>query len=50
MFGIALNRNGKLRNAKNTKFLKNICVPGIINTPQRKPRKPERLLKSALGL
>jgi hypothetical protein len=50
MFGVALNRNGKLRNAKNTKFLKTICVPGVINSPQRKPSKSERSLKSALGL
>lgn len=50
MFGVALNRNGNLRNAKNTKFLKNICVPGVINSPQRKPSKPERSLKAALGL
>ena len=28
LFGVALNRNAKLRNSKNTKFLKNICVPG----------------------
>lgn len=50
LFGIALNRNGSLRNAKNTRFLKNICVPGIINSPPRPPYKDERELKSILGL
>lgn len=50
MFGIALNRNRNLRNAKNTKFLKSICVPGVINSPQGKPDKAERSLKGALGL
>ncbi|WP_147292956.1 hypothetical protein [Dyella psychrodurans] len=50
LFGIALNRNPALRNARNLKFLRNICVPGVVNSPQRRPYKPERELKSALGL
>jgi hypothetical protein len=50
LFGVALNRNSALRNAKNTKFLKGICVPGVINSPQRPPHKQDRALKSALGL
>lgn len=50
MFGIALNRNTGLRNSKNTKFLKNLVVPGVINTPQRPPTQDERSLKAALGL
>lgn len=50
MFGIALNRNNKLRNSKSTKFLKNIVVPGIVNTPQRAPTTDERSLKTVLGL
>ncbi len=50
MFGVALNRNPKLRNLKNTKFLKNLVVPGVINTPQRPPTNDERSLKQALGL
>ena len=49
-FGVALNRNSNLRNAKNTKFLKNITVPGIVNSPKRAPNKHERALKAALGL
>lgn len=50
MFGIALNRNSELRNSRNTKFLKNIVVPGIINTPPRPPTKDECSLKAVLGL
>lgn len=50
MFGVALNRNVNLRNSKNTKFLKNIVVPGIVNTPQRSPTTDERSLKAVLGL
>lgn len=50
LFGIALNRNPALRNTKNTKFLKNVCVPAIINSPARKPNKQELALKAALGL
>jgi hypothetical protein len=50
MFGIALNRNGELRNSKNTKFFRRICVPGVINTPKRAPSKPEQSLRKDLGL
>lgn len=50
MFGIGLNRNQQLRNSKNTKFLKNLVVPSILNSPQRKPTISEKTLKEALGL
>lgn len=50
MFGVGLNRNHQLRNAKNTTFLKNLVVPGVLNSPQRPPTNPERALKMALGL
>ena len=50
MFGVALNQNAGLRNAKNTSFLRNVVVPGIINTPQRAPTKQEKSLKRALGV
>ena len=50
MFGIALNRNGSLSNTKNTKFLKSMIVPGVLNTPRRKPKASEKALKSVLGL
>jgi hypothetical protein len=50
MFGVALNRNPDLRNSKNTRFLKNIVVPGILNSPQRPPTANERAFKAVLGL
>lgn len=50
MFGVAFKRNPQLRNARNTRFLKNLVVPTVINTPQRPPTLPERALKATLGL
>lgn len=50
MFGVALKRNPKLRNAKSTKLLKNLVVPGVINSPRRSPTIPERAMKVAFGL
>ena len=50
IFGIALNRNKKLRNAKNTKFLKNLKVPGIINSPKGRPTESEREMKAVFGI
>ena len=50
MFGIALNRNRGFRNSKNTKFFRNVCVPGVINTPRRPPSKAEASLRKDLGL
>lgn len=50
MFGVGLNRNARLRNAKDTKFLKSIVVPGVVNSPQRPPKLSELSLKAALGL
>jgi len=50
MFGVAIKRNPNLRNAKSTKFLRNLMVPGIINSPQRPPTTPECAMKAAFGL
>ena len=50
LFGVALKRNPNLRNAKSTKFFKNLVVPGVINSPRRPPTSPERALKAAFGL
>jgi len=50
MFGLALTRNKRLRNARNTRFLKNLVVPGVINSPQRPPTKSEREMKAVFGL
>lgn len=50
IFGIALNRNRSLSNSRNTKFLKTMTVPGVLNSPQRQPKIPEKALKNVLGL
>jgi len=50
MFGIALNRNGSLSNSKNTKFLKKMVVPGVLNSPRGRHKAPEKALKNALDL
>lgn len=49
MFGVALKRNRKLRNQKNTKFLKKLVVPGIINSPKGRPSEAVKALKETLG-
>lgn len=50
LFGIALNRNVRLSNTRNTRFLKSMSVPGVLNSPRRKPRMAEKALKEMLGL
>lgn len=50
MFGIALKRNRELSNAKNTKFLKHLVVPGIINPTPEQPSEAAKVLRRALGL
>ena len=36
LIGMALSRNPKLENARGTKFMKQMVVPGVLNTPQGK--------------
>ncbi len=43
--GLALQRNRRLRNSKNTAYPRFMSVPGIINSPPGKPTKPARLLR-----
>ena len=50
LIAYAYRANTKLCNIQNTKLLKTLVVPGIINTPQRPPYTPERTLKKTLGL
>jgi len=50
LIGIALERNRELLNVKKTRLLREIVVPGIINSPQGAPAQPQRDLKKALGL
>jgi hypothetical protein len=50
LIGLAINRNYRLLNIRGTKFLKEMRVPGIINTPQGGARSLSvQALKKALG-
>jgi hypothetical protein len=50
LIGIALERNSNLLNVKKTKLLREMVVPGVINSPQAAPVQAVRDLKNALGL
>jgi hypothetical protein len=51
LIGLAIQRNPKLLNIKGTKLLKNLRVPGIINTTRGKARSLSvQSLKKALGV
>jgi len=50
LIGMALERNSEIFNIKKTKLLREMVVPGIINSPQAHPTKSEQDLKNALGL
>ena len=45
----ALSKNNDLANTKNTSFVKEIMLPGVLNSPKGKPSKGSRLLRSVLG-
>jgi hypothetical protein len=50
LLGLAISRNSRLMNIRGTKFLKDMEVPGIINTPQGTARSlAVQALKKALG-
>jgi hypothetical protein len=50
LIGLALERNPLLTNIKNTKLLKEMKVPGVMNSPQSAPTLAVRDLRNALGL
>lgn len=50
LMGHALNKNRRLLNQKKTKFLKSICVPGLLNTGKGPRSKSATSLRNALGL
>lgn len=50
LIGMALERNGELMNVKKTKLLRDMVVPGIINSSPGKPTSAIKSLKVALGL
>lgn len=50
LIGSALSRNQKLKNLKGTKLLREMHVPGLLNTTPGKPPPSVTALKKALGL
>jgi hypothetical protein len=50
LIGMALEQNENLTNVKNTKLLREMVVPGVINSPQARPTSPVADLRNALGL
>lgn len=50
LIGMALEQNKDLLNIQKTKLLRDMKVPGVINNPQARPKKPVATLRNALGL
>ncbi len=50
LIAMALEKNKGLFNIKKIKLLREMVVPGIINSPPGAPTKPQKDLKNALGL
>ncbi len=50
LIGKALEKNPELLNVSKTQLLREMMVPGIINTPKGNPSGPVRQLKNALGM
>ena len=50
LIGHALSANKGLINKKNTKFLKELRVPGVLNSPPGNLRKEAELLRFVLGI
>lgn len=50
LIAVALRRNDKLLNVKDTKLLKNMVVPGLLNSPKGKPYGSVTEFKKLLGL
>jgi len=49
MIGVALEKNHELMNIKKTKYLRGMCVPCLINTPNGKPSKSEQAFNKAMN-
>jgi hypothetical protein len=50
LIGMALERNPRLMNIKNTTLLREMVVPGVMNSPQARPTLAVSDLRNALGL
>lgn len=49
LIGNCLGRNGKLLNVKDTKLLREMVVPGLLNSPKGKPSAPIQAFKALIG-
>jgi hypothetical protein len=49
LIGLALDRNPKLRNQRQTRYLRNLHVEGFLNTGRGKPSPSARSLRKLLG-
>ena len=50
LIGLALRKNPHLKNIKNTKFLRTLQIPGVLNNPAGAPSTGADLLKRSLGV
>ena len=50
LIGMALEKNGNIYNVRKTSLLKEMIVPGIINSPKGARTGPQRDLRNVLGL
>lgn len=48
LIGSSLQKNANLMNVQKTKFLKRMVVPGFINSPRRRPTRPETNFRIAI--
>lgn len=50
LIGVAIEENPELTNLQKTKYLREMRVPGVINSPQARPTRAVADLRNALGL
>lgn len=50
LIGLAVRRNANLVNIKNTRLLKEMIVPGILNNPKGRNKLPVKNFKSLMGV
>ena len=50
LISLALRNNPELKNTKNTKLVKSVQIPGILNNPQGAPSSGATLLRQILGV
>lgn len=48
LIGTSIEKNPDLMNIKKTKYMKEMCVPGLINSPKKKPSKSEAAFRKTI--